>query len=357
MRLGYLERPRGALALGLVLVLACAAASRAALAEQNGALAAVEEAYRAVDFEGVLRLAQAAIEAGGHGVQDMARLELLLGVANAALDHPQAAQTAFIRLLGIDPTQKLERELSPRLRAPYLEARGFWSANRERLSASARVEAGALSVSLSDPAQMVREIRVSFRQAGQTEFRDSRQAASATTRVPLTPKPGPGELEVAIALLDEHGNTLGEKGTELAPLRLQPEMSRAARPEAAASAFEATTKPSYLLPTTLSVLGLASTAAAVAFHVQRERSAREWNGRACERPGSTRGEQCADVERRIRQDEWLSVGLYAGGAALLTLGAVSFVATEAAQRERASAQVSCDAALTSTLGVWCSGRF
>ena len=340
----------------LSLLLACLPilGARAVHAEPSRELGAVEEAYRAVDFEAVLRLAEAAIQAGGNDPSSMARLEFLRGVASAALDRPQQAQTAFIHLLGIDPSQKLERDLSPRLRAPYLEARGFWSSNRQRLSATARLEPGSLRITLSDPAKMVHRIRVSVRQAGAGRFHDSLHTAAPDLRVAL---PSAGDMEAAITLLDEFGNGLHEQGTKLAPLRLERATRVPAPAGSRAGAPDAPGGPSYLLPSTLSVLGLASAAAGVTFHVQRERAAREWNGRGCERPGSTRAEQCSDVEHRITRDEWLSVGFYAGGGALLTLGVVSFMANRGAQREHVSEAVSCDAALGVTLGVSCAGRF
>jgi hypothetical protein len=351
--------------LSLLLVCLPMLGARAARAEPSRELSAVEEAYRAVDFEAVLRLAEAAIRAGGNEPSSMARLEFLRGVASAALARPQQAQTAFIHLLGIDPNQKLERELSPRLRAPYLEARGFWSSNRERLSATARLEAGSLRVALGDPAKMVHRVRVSLRRAGTHEFHDSLHAAAADLRVAL-PSSGASDVEAAITLVDEFGNSLHEQGTKLAPLRLE-RTARAPGPAGVRVGAEDTPSgPSYLLPSALSVLGLASAVTGVTFHVQRERAAREWNGRSCERPGSTREQQCGDVERRITRDEWLSVGFYAGAGALLTLGVVGFIANRGAQRELVSGHgaapamseaVSCDAALGVTLGVSCAGRF
>lgn len=47
----------------------------------------------------------------------------LLGVAHATLDRPGRARDAFVRLLVIEPEHHLSKNLSPRIRTPYFEAR------------------------------------------------------------------------------------------------------------------------------------------------------------------------------------------------------------------------------------------
>jgi hypothetical protein len=339
-------------------ILALTASARSALAEPSADLGAVEEAYREVDFEAVKQRSAAAIRAGGHTPAEMARLEFLLGVSSAALGSTEDARAAFIRLLGMDPTQKLDRELSPRLRAPYLEARGFWSSNRERLTVSARLESNALSVVLSDPAKMVNRVRLRLRSAGQGEFLDSVRVARPTLRIALPENARDHDVELAVTLLDQFGNTVAEQGTQAEPLLIRPPGNTALPGTSPSDESGLTRRPNYLLPATLSGLGVASTVAAVYFHTQRERGAKKWNSTACEHPGATRAEQCADVERRIDQDQWLAVGLYAGGGALLTLGVLTFLGNRGLEREPASVSVACDAAVSPVLGaVQCAGRF
>jgi hypothetical protein len=339
-------------------VLALAASARTASAEPSGDLGGVEEAYREVDFEAVKQRSAAAIRAGGHTPAEMARLEFLLGVSSAALGSTEDARAAFIRLLGMDPTQKLDRELSPRLRAPYLEARGFWSSNRERLLVTARLESNTLSLALSDPAKMVNRVQVRLRSAGQGEFLDSVRVARPTLRITLPENAKDHDVELAVALLDQFGNTVAEQGTQAEPMIVRPPGNATAPSASQTAASGLSRRPNYLLPATLSGLGVASTAAAVYFHTQRERGAKKWNSAACEHPGRTRAEQCADVERRIDQDQWLAVGLYAGGGALLTLGVLTFLGNRGLEREPASVSVACDAVASPGLGgVQCAGRF
>jgi hypothetical protein len=338
-------------------IAALGATAPGASAEPSPDISAVEEAYREVDFEAVRQRAAGAIRAGGHTPAEMARLEFLLGVSSAALGLQEDARAAFIRLLGIDPTQKLDRELSPRLRAPYLEARGFWSSNRERLTLSTRLESNALNITLSDPAKMVNRVRLRMRAAGQREYLDSLRAARPALQVAIPENAEDRDVELAVALLDQFGNVVSEQGSETEPMLVR-RQSATALPDSRPNSGRLERKPNYLLPGTLSALGAASTAAAVYFHVQRERSAKRWNSSACEHPGATRAEQCADVERRIDQDQWLAVGLYAGGGALLTLGVLTFLSNRDLAHEPNSASLTCDAVATPILGgVQCAGRF
>jgi hypothetical protein len=341
----------------LLCALTLTAPARSALAQPSPDLGAVEEAYREVDFEAVKQRSAAAIRAGGHSPAEMVRLEFLLGVSSAALGSPEDARAAFIRLLGMDPSQKLDQELSPRLRSPYLEARGFWSSNRERLTVTARLESNTLTIALSDPAKMVNRVQVRIRSAGQDEFLDSVRVARPMLRIALPENAKDRDIELVVALLDQFGNTVAEQGTQADPVLVRRRGS-AAPSASLASEPALARKPNYVLPATLSVLGAASTAAAVYFHTQRERSAKKWNSAICERPGATRAEQCADVQRRISQDQWLAVGLYTGGGVLLTLGVLTFLGNQGLEHEPGTVSVACDAVASLALGgVQCAGRF
>jgi hypothetical protein len=79
------------------------------------------------------------------------------------------------------------------------------------------------------------------------------------------------------------------------------------------------------LPIALGVGGLAAVGVGVAFHLQREAAAREWNGPGCEQPGSSRGEQCADVDSKRRFDEAMAIGAYTVGGLLLASSVVVFI--------------------------------
>lgn len=86
----------------------------------------------------------------------------MLGIAQAALDERDAARGWFQRLLALHPDVELERSLSPRLRSPYLGARGFWVVAFTRRSVDI-VSSGPsedLRLRVRDPAEMVARVRL-----------------------------------------------------------------------------------------------------------------------------------------------------------------------------------------------------
>ena len=95
-----------------------------------------ERAYREVDFPRQRALALQALEQGNGDPARVAQIYRLLGIAHAVLGEPEAAKEAFARLLELEPGIELERSLSPRVRSPYLEARGEWDVAGEHLGVS-----------------------------------------------------------------------------------------------------------------------------------------------------------------------------------------------------------------------------
>src|SRR3954452_12992112 len=116
--------PFRATALGLML----ACATTTARGETSSALAAAEAAYVAVDFDGTRSASENALNEGNHDPTETLRLYTLLGIATATLGQEAEAREAFRRVLGIDPEAGLDKELSPKIRSPYLEVRGELSA-------------------------------------------------------------------------------------------------------------------------------------------------------------------------------------------------------------------------------------
>jgi drug/metabolite transporter (DMT)-like permease len=113
----------------------------------------------------------------------------------------------------------------------------------------------------------------------------------------------------------------------------------------------ASAEGSYWAPLLLGGVGLGALGVGVYFHAQRENHAQVWNSVGCEHPGSTRGDQCGNVNMRRRHAEQLAVGFYASGAALLTVAGVVLVS---ASSEALPSALACGAGF---LSVGCSGRF
>ncbi|HTV25067.1 MAG TPA: hypothetical protein VMG12_40515 [Polyangiaceae bacterium] len=291
---------------------------------------AAERAYKEVDFSTQLAEATRALEEGGHDPATLANIYRLLGIAHAALGAHEAAQQDFIRLLAVDPDVALEQVLSPRLRTPYLEARGFWDVSRSRLELGLGIDAasGDLRIALSDPLEMGRRVRVA---SVGDEPRTVADLAAAPELVVDAARFAPhAGRPLQVELLDAHANVVVVR--VLTPPR-PPAPARATTPAPATEARAAEPSP----PTLALALGggaLVALGVGVTAHVIRENQATEWNGAGCERLGrGSRSDQCGDVDDQRRSAQTVAVVGYAAGAALLAASVVSYLATSDGEQE------------------------
>jgi hypothetical protein len=307
---------------GLALATVALVASTAS-ATPGDPVAAAERAYEDVDFETQLAQATRALEQGHHDPAALANIYRLLGIAHAALGSRDAAKQAFMKLLAIDREVALEQVLSPRLRTPYMEARGFWDVSRTRLELVIAVDpaSGGLDITLSDPLRMGSRVRV-MAGADAPQAIAERAAAPRVAIEPAALAPHAGQ-PLRVELLDPHANVILAR--VLAPPR-SPALERAASPPP----LRLPSPRAEAAPATLSlVLGggaLLALGIGVTAHVVRENKAGEWNGAACEQVGlGSRADQCASVDDQRRAAQSVAFVGYAAGGALLAASVVSYL--------------------------------
>ena len=350
------------LVLALSLTLSAVSLASVGRAQEAPTLAEVEAAYAGVDFERTRSLAREVLARGTSEPADTLGLYTLLGISAAALGEDDAARSAFRVAVALEPNGRIDKNLSPKLRGPYLEARGALGTQGELrpLSASLRRDGKRVRFELDDPANVVQSAELAFTDGSGTwqHVKLPRQRQS------LVPgNAAPGELEYALVLRDEFGNVLFRRGSETTPEALDAAVDTSVPARAVPRASDpfsppvtgerVNQTPYYILAGTLAAGGLAAAGVGAYFHVRREDLANEWNGASCERGGASRGTQCADVDDRRARAQALSIGLYAGGGALLAGSLVTLLLTPSRTRERSSA-VACDLA---PLGATCSARF
>lgn len=323
-------------ALALALTLLAAPPLRA----EEATLARAEAAYLEVDFEATKKLAHDALQAGGNEPADTLRLYTLLGIACSALGEDDAAREAFSRVIALDPQGHLDKTLSPKIRAPYLEVRGQLTARGDLPPLDGRLthESGALRLELVDPTAIGRGIAVSYRAVHAQPFTTVKLAA-APAKLGPAPK-GAARLEYVVVVRDEYGNVVFRRGTEDEPavLALGPRDYGidAGRNEGAPSA-----RGYHLAAGVLAGAGLAAAGVGAYFTVEREQAAKEWNGSQCEAPGSSRGEQCADVDARRKTAEHVAIGLYVTGGALVAASIVTLLVAPSAPEKAARIRLPC----------------
>jgi hypothetical protein len=305
-------------------LLACLGSVSLARAQAATSLSDVQKAYAEVDYERTRTLAAAAIQRGGGARAQTSELYLLWATAAAAVDHPDEARTAFSFAIASNPELKLERSLSPKIRAPYLEARGALSSTDARppLAVTLRRHKQGLELELHDVLQVASAVAISTRAAESAPFVRRRFEATPTRRIPTPPG---SELQLFVQVLDRYDNVLFELGTEEEPQRMVQVSSEKPSPARLAPANGPSALPYYVTSGALAVLGLAAGGVATAMYVRREDAAREWNGSGCEQPGFTRAQQCGSVDDRRKKAQYLSVGFAATGGALLVSSVVTLV--------------------------------
>lgn len=202
----------------LSLILAALAIASTASAQTT--LDRAENAYSEIDFPRVIELANQALQEGGHSPTEVARIYELIGLSNAAEREEDPAREAYVKMLALRPDAEVDTNLAPRLRGPFLEARGFWASRSTGFALEARVvrARGAIRVELSDPLGMASEIRVLSRDhAAMEPMTETTVPAAPEALVEVAALPDAPQIDYAVQVLDEHGNRLAEIGTEDQP--------------------------------------------------------------------------------------------------------------------------------------------
>lgn len=318
-------------------------------------LADARRAYAEVDFEATVEASRGAIAAGGHGPAELAELYRLLGLSLAALEQPQPARDAFVRLLAVDPDARLENRLSPQLRSPYMEARGYWGQfGEERLAVVAALRGSQIAVDVTDPAGLAERVRVRHRPGPEGGWQIVELAPSDDPAVRIEGD----RAEVLVELLDGPGNVLLRQGSEAEPERV------GAWPDPAEAVDEAgpavppaeppNATPLHVAGVALLAGGVASAVVGAVFHVERESLAETWNeaGPGCDGNGLTRGEVCAGVRSDLDTAAMLSGVFYGLGGALALAGAIVMIAAPSGGGDETALRCA-----PGVLSVACGGRF
>jgi hypothetical protein len=296
-----------------------------AIAQQSDPLTAAEQAYTNVDFEAAIRDAQRALERGGNDRARLARIYRILSISRAGMNDADGARQAYIRHLALEPDSHADRGLSPTMRAPLMEARGFFNDHPERMEIVARrVRDGAgVEVALADPVGMVRTIWLRVRVGDHAAWVDVRQPAGAHVTFALPPGASAMSVEYVLRGEDEHGNHVLERGTDEAPERFGGSVARV-NDTGSASNGNVALMAVGVTGLIVGALGLIVGGVAVS---QREAAVANWNDDSrclsATMPLATRQQLCGDQLSTINTMQTLEeVGFIAGGA-LVVGGAVA----------------------------------
>lgn len=212
------------LTLSACLALALVTGASVARAQQQDPLALAEQAYVDVNFAGALALAQQALESGAYGPAELVRVYRLIGVAAAAEGDAERAIDACVRMFALAPDAQIDEDLSPRLRQPFMDALGRWTARGASFEAHARRLQGSrgIAVTLSDPLSMATRIVVFTRIGSTGELSPTELPAGGEVMIPVDGLSDGDAVELYVRVLDRYGNRLIELGSEIEPRVLEP---------------------------------------------------------------------------------------------------------------------------------------
>jgi hypothetical protein len=198
-----------------------------------GALAGPEldearELLRRMDYGRAMDRAEGVLRAAHSGPEELVEAYRILGLGAAALGRSGEAQTAFRRLLAIEPAFRLPREVSPKLRPPFeralAEAAGQAPIGLEHEPpavgtslAGTRLEARVES----DPLSMVRGLR--FRYLSGPQVKELAVLVGVQRKLSLRlPRGFAGQVFTYwVEALNEHGAVLARLGSQARPLELR----------------------------------------------------------------------------------------------------------------------------------------
>lgn len=179
-------------------------------------LAQARQAVAQSDYVSARPALVAALQAGGHGPDEVAEIYRLTGIVAAALGDARAATDAFTRLLALSPKAELPAGTSPKIKRPFDAAARFIESHAalEVKSETAASPPAITLVVVNDPLNMIAQVRAVFTVDGGPEI--SRDAeASERTEIAL---PNGRRIDARLAALDSYGNRLAEIGSKEVPL-------------------------------------------------------------------------------------------------------------------------------------------
>ncbi|MBW2699727.1 MAG: tetratricopeptide repeat protein [Deltaproteobacteria bacterium] len=135
-----------------------------------------EQLRKSMQYEQAVEHCVQILESSGSGPAELVKAYCIMGLSQSALGKPKDALDSFSRLLAVDPDFTLSPRISPRLAAPFFQARALMDdqksiaikhAPQAPLASPEAFSGAVLDVELTaDPFGMVKEIAIRYRTQG-----------------------------------------------------------------------------------------------------------------------------------------------------------------------------------------------
>jgi hypothetical protein len=186
-------------------------------------LAQAEQSLANLDYDAANAAAARLVDEHGLSHLELVHAYRILAFSDAALGKDAAARDAFQRLLVYDPGYQVDANLSPKVYAPFVEARGFMRALAVEPGVDVAValhtgEPGAIRVTTRDPTGVARRGLVSYRWGSEGAFSSAPVAIAKGATVDVPPPPqGTTRLDYYVQILDDRESVVFESGTAFTP--------------------------------------------------------------------------------------------------------------------------------------------
>ena len=204
-----------ALPLMLALAFVTGAGGAPALA-QDSDLAEAKAEMAKLDYDAAIALLEQAEKSGKNQPADMVEIYRAMAESHAAMGRTDAAETAFRRLLALDPSIELPAGSSPKLIGPFTGAREFLARRRIAVECRRSAADAATLVVQSDPVDLVAGARL-VTGDGRAVGDDARGQGRVALAIPG------GTSPAGCAALDRHGNVLARADLSATPEEAAPE--------------------------------------------------------------------------------------------------------------------------------------
>ena len=204
-----------ALPLMLALAFVTGAGCAPALA-QDSDLAEAKAEMAKLDYDAAIALLEQAEKSGKNQPADMVEIYRAMAESHAAMGRTDAAETAFRRLLALDPSIELPAGSSPKLIGPFTGAREFLARRRIAVECRRSAADAATLVVQSDPVDLVAGARL-VTGDGRAVGDDARGQGRVALAIPG------GTSPAGCAALDRHGNVLARADLSATPEEAAPE--------------------------------------------------------------------------------------------------------------------------------------
>jgi hypothetical protein len=190
--------------------------------------------FKQMNYRGALKVAQKMLKSPESEPDDLVSAFRIQGLCYAALGRSSKAVQSFKKLLAIDPSFRLSRDISPKLTPPFKKALRL-AGNLDPISLVHQEPdlpetlAGLeLKVTVqSDPFSMIATIRLQYRVAGawrQMQVASVKAPANATMTLPEDLEGS--QITYYFEALNRHGGVLARAGGEAEPFKIETGLPR-----------------------------------------------------------------------------------------------------------------------------------